>query len=116
MIFFVKSWTICSLLDDKPHELCIDDQTQETFQSCGIAFKTPQIQPEYQCGSDIHAQIFLRKTYPCGRKDESNKLPFIFETPKLAIFDAEVPQQASPPSVNFPIQNPGNKQIIRIRV
>jgi len=37
---------------------------------------------------------------------EIMELPFIFEAPKLAIFDAKVPQQASPPSVNFPIQNP----------
>ena len=59
------------------------DSKPEIFQSCGIGFKTPAIPEEYQSNSDIQAQIFLRKSYPCGRKDESNLLPFIFEAPKM---------------------------------
>ena len=59
------------------------DSKPEILQSCGIGFKTPAIPGEYQSNSDIKAEIFLRKSYPCGRKDESNPLPFIFEAPKM---------------------------------
>ena len=59
--------------------MCITDPKPEIFQSCGIAFTTPVIPKEFQSNSEIQANIFLRKSYPCGRKDKSNKLPFIFE-------------------------------------
>merc|ERR1712038_1266425 len=70
--------------DGKSYTLCIADPKQEIFQSCGLAFKTPAIPKEYRSDSDIQAGIFLRKPYPCGRQDESNKLNFVFEAPKLA--------------------------------
>merc|ERR1719242_2834387 len=69
--------------DNIPYELSMADSKPEIFQSCGIGFKTPAIPEEYQSNSDIQAEIFLRKSYPCGRKDESNPLPFIFEAPKI---------------------------------
>jgi hypothetical protein len=74
--------------DNLPYEICIADPKPEIFQSCGLAFKTPVIPKEFQSSSEIKANIFLRKSYPCGRKDESNKLPFIFEAPKIPVFEA----------------------------
>ena len=72
------------------------DPKPEIFQSCGLAFKTPLIPKEYQSNSDIDARIFLRKPYPCGRQDESNKLDFVFEAPKLV--DNHVLQESTLPS------------------
>jgi len=69
--------------DNISYELPMTDSKPEILQSCGIGFKTPAIPEECQTKSDIEARIFLRKSYPCGRKDESNQLPFIFEAPKM---------------------------------
>jgi len=59
------------------------DPKPEIFQSCGLAFKTSLIPREYQSNSDNEAKKFLRKPYPGGQQDESNKLDFVFEAPMM---------------------------------
>ena len=82
------------------------DPKLEIFQSCGLAFKTPLIPKEYQSNSDIEAKIFLRKPYPCGRQDESNKLDFVFEAPKLVDNQVQKTAPVSPIPPIEPIDDP----------
>ena len=104
------------LLDGKSYTLCIADPKQEIFQSCGLAFKTPAIPKEYQSNSDIQARIFLRKPYPCGRQDESNKLNFVFEAPKLADNLVQETAPGPPSQTVILMQNDSAEEVCTMRL
>jgi len=103
------------LLDGKSYTLCIADPEAEIFQSCGLVFKTPGIPKEYQSNSDILARIFLRKAYPCGRQDESNKLNFVFEPPKLADNLIQETAPGSPTQTVILMQNDSGGEVCTMR-
>jgi len=106
---------ISFLLDGKSYTLCIADPEAEIFQSCGLVFKTPGIPKEYQSNSDILARIFLRKAYPCGRQDESNKLNFVFEPPKWADNLIQETAPGSPTQTVILMQNDSAGEVCTMR-